>query len=63
MARQKKARSQSKEPKGYRKKVLLGLVPHIYDKNSKSFQAGAWKNLPPEELNRNRRAVGRGADA
>lgn len=34
----------------YTEKKRLGLVPHSYDKNSRSFQAGAWKNWSNLEL-------------
>lgn len=44
----------------YAEKKRLGLVPHAYDKNSKSFQAGAWKNWPEHEAREMRRRLGFG---
>lgn len=42
--------SKQKRRGRYAEKKRLGLVPHIYDKNSRSFQAGAWKNWNDREL-------------
>ncbi len=30
----------------YQQKADQGLVPHRYDRDSKSFREGAWKNWP-----------------
>jgi hypothetical protein len=35
-----------REKKGYALKKARGLVPHPYDRNSRSFQQGAEKNWP-----------------
>lgn len=43
----------------YRRKQEMGLVPTRYDRESKSFQLGAWKNLNREEYRRNQRALER----
>lgn len=48
---------QTKEKKGYARKVALGLVPADYDKSSKRFQLGAWKNLNRQEMAVNCRAL------
>jgi hypothetical protein len=42
----------------YREKVRLGLVPSNYDRNSRSFGLGAWKNWSPSEAHEMRRKSG-----
>lgn len=46
---------------GYREKNER-LGKHHYDVDSKSFQAGAWKNLNQEEYDRNQRNLRRMTD-
>lgn len=41
---------QSREKKGYALKRERGLVPHQYDKGSRSFNRGAWKNWSYQEM-------------
>lgn len=43
----------------YGEKKRLGLVPHNYDKNSRSFQAGAWKHWNSYEASELRRILER----
>jgi hypothetical protein len=54
----KRSGNSQKEKKGYARKVERGLVPHVYDKNGRSFQQGAWKNLSLSDAETNRRALG-----
>lgn len=42
--------SKQKRRGRYAEKKRLGLVPFFYDKNSKGFHQGAWKNWPREEV-------------
>lgn len=49
MATQTKSRYQIKKEQG--------LVPSIYDRDSKRYQAGAWPNLSKEAYRTNRRAL------
>ena len=42
----------------YQQKVRLGLVPFMYDRNSKQFAQGAWKNQPADMLTKLLRAAG-----
>ncbi len=41
----------------YTDKVQQKARPFLYDKDSKSYQAGAWKNLSEGEYKRNQRAL------
>lgn len=41
----------------YQIKKEQGLVPSIYDRNSKRYQAGAWPNLSREAYRTNQRAL------
>lgn len=48
----------ARKPQGrYAEKRERGLVPHRYDRDSKRFQSGAWKNLTKAEAACNRAAV------
>lgn len=40
------SRTTSERKSRYRVKKELGLVPHVYDKNSRSFSEGAWRHWP-----------------
>jgi hypothetical protein len=42
----------------YQVKRELGLVPHLYDTDSKSFLEGAWKNWPCSRDKTTRQIVG-----
>lgn len=41
----------------YQVKKEQGLVPSIYDRDSKRYQAGAWPNLSREARRTNERAL------